>query len=389
MWIPSRQPWRQSTTICSMMKISALYSKSRWQMRLLYRLGFYTRAGFVAFMALVRSRHETSKWSDFFERFVDTISKENPTSLQSQWAQELYLQLHLQGLYTSYVLQETRKSPPAYVPVAWPNTYHQTPFPHSIALVFRIPHTRLDQIIGEFNPIEAKSDIVLQVTVSSPPVSNTYSVIQAAFGRNAVGLPTNWSDPNDLIVYLHIPAWTVLTGSRKSTEISLGLHFDVWTIRKYLSTMGPELSIFRTSIWNTEYVMPMVAEQVPSVSDIATPVFRSSTLSFRGFISSPAKFNRVNGQLEMITHIDVSAEDKKSKLTAGDQVKITQKSPCTFCLHLGNSGIDVPLPFPALASTSRIRVARKSGWIEVITPVVMDPSQSSFNFTTPDSASFD
>ena len=343
-------------------------------------LKHYTRAGFAAFLALVRKRNETNNWSEFFDKIIKTISAENPVSLQSQNAQEFFLQLHLQRLHTPYVLREALKSSSIYVPDSWPSVYRQAPLPHSIPLLFRIPKSQLRHIIQEFDPLTATSDIVLQVTVSSPPVSNSYSVIQAAFGKSATGLPSNWKDPNDLIVYFHVPAWTILMASRKDTQVCLGLSIHTWTIHKFMPILGPELIVFRTSIWNSDFVTPIVNEQLPSLSDNELPVTADPMLSAAGFHASSPRFNVVNGQLETTTHITITG-DNKTKLTAGATVKINQNSPCTFYLHLGDSGIELGLPFPAVASTSRIRIARKSGWIDIITPIVKSPSGSSFNFT--------
>jgi len=342
---------------------------------------FYTRAGFVAFLALVRRRHQTMNWSEFFLKFIELVSIENPVSLQSHGAQELFLQLHVQRLYTPYVLRESLKSSAVDVPDSWPDIYHNSALPHSVPLLFRIPHSQLQHILGEFNPVEAESDLVFQVTLSTPPVSNSYSVIQATFGSNFPGLPPNWNNPRDLIVYFQVPAWTVLTVSRKTTTISLRLHVDSWTIRKFVLTLGPEMIIFQTSIWNSEFVMPKVAEQLPSVPDISGHVTAPTMLSTSGFHVLAPKFSTgVNGQLEWTTHITITGNNK-TKLAAGDKVEITQNSPCTFRVHLGTSTVEIALPFPALASTARIRVARKSGWIEVITPIITSPSESSFNFT--------
>lgn len=340
----------------------------------------YTRAGFAAFLALVRRRHETNNWSEFFHKFIEIISTENPVSLQSQGAQELFLQLHLQRLHTPYVLREALKSSSIYVPDSWPAIYRQAPLPHSIPLLFRIPKSQLRHIIQEFDPVKAMSDIVLQVTLFSPPVSNSYSVIQVAFGSSATGLPSNWKDPNDLIVYFHVPAWTILMASRKVTRVCLSLNVDASTIYKFMPILGSGLIVFQTSIWNSDYVTPIVNEQLPSVSDNEVSVTPDPMLSAAGFQASSPRFNIVNGQLETTTHIKITG-DNKTKLTAGATVKISQNSPCTFYLHLGSSGIELALPFPAVASTSRIRTARKSGWIDIITPIVKSPSASSFNFT--------
>lgn len=346
-------------------------------------LNHYNRASFVAFLRLVWKRYQNTHWSEVFDRFITLVSKHKPVSLQSQWAQELFLQLHLQRLHTSYILQEGMTSLPIYVPETWPATFRQHPLPSTISFLFRIPRERVQPILKEFDPMNATAlDVSFQVTIltfSSPPASNSYSVIQPAFANRAKNVPSNWSDPHELIVYVNVPTWTLLMAPRKEIEISLRLNIDPFTIREFTPVLGLELIVFSTSIWNTEYVVPQINEQLPSVSLGARRLATSSDISRRGFHVSDPKLNIVNGRVEASTRINVTG-NLQAKLAAGEKVDSSQKSPCTFCVNLGNSRIEIALPLPSQHSISRIRVARKSGWIEVIT-VFSQSTTESFSFT--------
>jgi hypothetical protein len=167
--------------------------------------------------------------------------------------------------------------------------------------------------------------------------------------------------------------------SRKEIQISLRLHVDVAAIQQFVRILGPELIVFETSIWNAEYVIPKFTQQLPLVVSGESAVV-ASAISGLGFCASVPKLSSVNGRIEATTRIDFTGHNKR-KLAMGEKVDSVQESPCTFCVILGNSRIEIVLPFPSEYSTSRLRIARKSGWIEVITPFVTNISGSSFNFT--------
>lgn len=224
------------------------------------------------------------------------------------------------------------------------------------------------------------TDIILEVHVICPPCSNRYSVIQITFANRVADLPLNWRNSQDLIIYVHLPAWTILMASRKASEISLRLQIDILSIRQFVPILGPELIVFQTSIWNTDYVIPKFTQQFPPVVSNEMQIATASANSGPGFCALVLKFTSVNGRLETTTHIDIIGRNK-ARLAAGDKVNSIQNSPCTFCVILGNSRMEIVLPFPSQHSTSRLRIARKSGCIEVITPITTSISGSSFNFT--------
>jgi hypothetical protein len=339
----------------------------------------YNRASFVALLKMVQSRYHSTNWSDVINKFIDLISKDNPFSLQSQGAQELFLQLHLQRLHTTYVMQEALKSE-IYIPDAWKDVFRQSPLPLTIPILFRIPRAACQHILNEFNPIQAVTDIVFEIVVSSPPISNSYCSLQFVFANQVSCLPAKWSNSQDLIAYVFIPTWTIFTRSRRDTSISLALSANLPVIQQFFPLLGPGLTIFKTSLSNTEYVIPKFTQQFPSVSCI-TPVVAISAISRTGFRSSVPKITAVDGKIQTTIRIDVTGHNK-SKLESGEQVDSSQNSSCTYCVILGNSNMEIVLPFPSEYCRSHVRIARKSGWIEVVTKFSTNASGSSFNFAS-------
>lgn len=342
----------------------------------------YTRASFVALLKLIQLRHHIDNWSEFFNIVIEFISKDNPVSLHSQWTQEFLLQLHLQRLHTWHILHEALKSSAIYIHESWPDNIRQFSLPLTIPILFRIPREQCQHILKEFNAVNATSDIVLRVSVSCLPVINDYSVMTVAFADRITdgSIPPSWASSRDLIVYVHLPAWTLLMESRKANEISLRLQYDLPAIHQFLHLLGPDLVIFKTSVWNTEYVIPKFTQEfepvVPKEPSIAAGISGSGP----DFCASAPKLGIVDGQTAARIRINVTGH-LKTKLATIDKIDSGQDSPCTFRVNLGNTAMEIALPFPSQHRASRILVARKSGWIEVIAPFITNSSGSSFNFT--------
>jgi hypothetical protein len=339
---------------------------------------FYTPASFVALLGLVQRQHHTSSWEDFFVKVIDAISTD-PFALKSQYAQEVFLQMHIQRLFTGYVLQEALRSSSLHIPSSWRNGFGNS-LPYTIPLVFRIPRDRYGVILKEFNPVEACSDIVFEINVVCPPVHNRYSVIHLAFADQCQteAIPSTWRQSSDLLVFVHLPTWTILMSSRKATEISLRLHCDIVTIRQFGHVLH-ELTIFQTSIFNEEYVIPIFTEKsLPIIPSQTPPTSMDRMICSEPFRTCLPKINLLNDRLEATTRIDLMTTSK-NLLAAGVKVEPFQRSPCTLGVRLGRLKMEVILPFPATMSSSRFRLARKSGWIEVITPIVLcNPTGSAF-----------
>ena len=173
----------------------------------------------------------------------------------------------------------------------------------------------------EFCPLTAETDILFDIHISSPPYLNRYSVVQLIFAdqirTEASGVPPEWKNSYDLLVYVHIPAWTIVMLSQTSSEISLRLKNDIPAVQKFVRVLGLELIIFNTSIWNTEYVIPTYTEQFPPI--ISSVVSKSNEeISGPGFVGSIAKISLANiNRLEATARIPFTGEHKKKLATIG------------------------------------------------------------------------
>ncbi|OCK76511.1 hypothetical protein K432DRAFT_428666 [Lepidopterella palustris CBS 459.81] len=70
----------------------------------------------------------------------------------------------------------------------------------------------------------------------------------------------------------------------------------------------------------------------------------------------------------LTTHIDIVSEDCKKLLGNGATVEARQISPFSITIVIGENDFErvVEFPAPVLASRSRLRIARKSSYVEII-----------------------
>ena len=262
-------------------EIGLMLEKVRTNRQIYHRVQHYSRASFVAFLKFLQSRHRVI-WSELFHKLVELVSARAPMSSKDASVQELFLQLHIQRVYTTDILQNGEESISFQFPSSWPAAFFNSSMPPTLPLLFRVPRTKCEPIMKEFGPLTAEADILFEIHISSPPYLNRYSVVQLIFAdqirTEASGVPPEWKNSNDLLVYVHIPAWTIVIFSQTLSEISLRVKNDIHGVQKFVHVLGLELIIFNTSIWNNRAIIPTYTEQIPL--HYFRPAFQNRTRKF-------------------------------------------------------------------------------------------------------------
>jgi hypothetical protein len=96
-------------------------------------------------------------------------------------------------------------------------------------------------------------------------------------------------------------------------------------------------------------------------------------------IKIQAKADPLTGQITvLIGRVDILSGNVKSSLLNGASVDVRQLSPCSISICIGGSHPEfhVLFPVPIQRSLSRIRIARKSSYVEVLAPMA-DPKEGS------------
>ncbi|KAH7337326.1 hypothetical protein B0J17DRAFT_769468 [Rhizoctonia solani] len=171
---------------------------------------------------------------------------------------------------------------------------------------------------------------------------------------------------SNMIVSFWIPS-TLLEG--KDTTVSLAFRYTALSHRLYHKSHGHDLDIFKTEVKNHEHVRILRSRSMntpymqklpllptpPSPSSVATCECKAYWRGDRWYVK------------DVTTRHDVTDPREKSSLAGGAKVSMQLAGPCRLRLSIDNYTHIINIPFPAKESDIIIRVARKSGYIEMVT----------------------
>jgi len=351
----------------------------------------YHRGSFASFLRLVKNRVAVD-WDETISVFVSLVEHDSILLMGNHYIQELYLHLHLLGLYTVPTFR-----PPFNVPYhsralkglsAWKD------IPPVICITLRVPRPKLRAITEV--PFQILRTPILQCILQSSGKSpgrqwqNIFSVVQLAFGdisttgsRRDDGFELKvsedvhgWNGNSSLVVSFLAPTWTVLLEPH-ATTVGLGVQSTPLSSVTFLGFLGPEMNIFRTALGDEDAVY--ITKYRPNQSGHASVCnFEScKTVASQGSEEEATTYLKANVDIEtgritrLVGHFDILSETIKSSLSNGAAVEAVQISPCIIGIEISKGGPMFPVlfPVPVLSSRSKCRIARKSSYVELVVPL--------------------
>jgi hypothetical protein len=182
-----------------------------------------------------------------------------------------------------------------------------------------------------------------------------------------------WAGEADLIVTCPVPTWSLLLDRRKDLNISLSVNTSSATMQ-YIKKLGVLMRVFTANLESKHvHVLAHAPSSELGRNDGNLPSNHRATLSteIAPPISAAVTLQR-DGTVQCIkvtnNYADGSRESKALK--DGATVAILQISPCVFMATIGDlqSPKGFVLPFPVDGAACKIRIARKSSWIEISAP---------------------
>ncbi|KAJ6502060.1 hypothetical protein C8R45DRAFT_861772 [Mycena sanguinolenta] len=333
----------------------------------------YCRESFVMLLRFVRDRLQISReqWVAVLDRFfsIQSFHNVNSQKMDTVHAHDLCGLLHFHGVYTMdhYRLQPLT---PTELFSAWPKV------PPLVRVFLTIPREKLC-VLTDAAPI-------LQASMIGPSMHNLFSSVHAAFGvLSAMGTPANprasfeedlkgFQGTKPLVISFVMPAM-LLTGQGpgydhpRDIRIVLNMKSNHINAERYEKKLGTHLEIHSAELFDSESVLVLPEQPLPSFSthmDIPSP---SGQIGSRGPIS--ANFNEECDLVESFSaKITIEDELAKAALQFSEVVTVHQLSYNIVQLVLGGRTQEVNFPFPVAGAQHRLRLARKSLWIEIIVP---------------------
>ncbi|CAG8017467.1 unnamed protein product [Penicillium olsonii] len=363
----------------------------------------YHRASFVALLCLVKSRVKTD-WNQTMTAFMEHIDGDEKLAFSHTYMQELNLWMHMMGLYSVDIL----RSPPSGPGISqdasplqkWDN------IPEVVGVTLQIPRSRLDPFIKE--SMKKGFTSAIQGSVQSSPDAanqwqNMFAATQVAFGRlKTKGAQSSdlyevdidedglgWSGQSSMLLSFYVPTW-ILLQEPQTASVSLSLPHSPHTVAVFSSILGPTLSVFTAQQKDLEHVH--ITKTLPNLSKV---------ISINGFTSESAKdevdhnggsesmvtasVDKSSGRISSFTsRVQVLSEGAQTILKDGAKVTQSMRSPFNHTLYLeGGPKYKANFPAPVLSSSAKIKVARKSSFLELVVDVAKSkdwPNLQSFMY---------
>ncbi|CAE6499524.1 unnamed protein product [Rhizoctonia solani] len=330
----------------------------------------YNRETVARIVRHVQSRgqiHLTGgEWEDVAKKIVQLIQRNELTYQDDRHLEDLKLQLQLCNL-----LPFPKSANSSGVFAGWKDV------PPIVCLVLKIPASskQLKVLKDYTESVRAPLTCIIRRSANDKnpqmfsslhatwgtlvPSEDDYSIEPDMSGKRLNG-------SSDMIVSFWVPS-TLLEG--KDTTVSLAFRYTALSHHLYYKSHGHDLDIFKTAVKNQEHVRilrsrPMITPHKQQLVPLPTPPSTSSvaTCECKSYWRGDRWYIK-----DITVRHDVTDPEEKSSLAGGAKVSMQLAGPCRLRLSIDNYTHIISIPFPANESDITIRIARKSGYIEMVT----------------------
>ena len=337
----------------------------------------YMREGFVLFLKLVRERLRMppADWTAVMDRLVELELNDLMMPMNTVNRNDFYAHLHKQGLYTIAFYEN-------WIPKLGRFARWDGNVPPVVRIVLSVPREK----ITAFEDALAQTSVgtpLLQCDVIGRMSHNIFAAIHLAYGRAiAAGSPGNprvifEEDPEGrngsqpLVVSFLMSAGLLTTiEPPENLRVRLCVRSTVGTVALH-AKLGFALEIFGASLMDEEHVHvlpenPVTGPRYPS-SDGS--IFSPNAALRTEIGQQHAITVELDEQCELVdslvTRVDIEDQDVIRDFGSGAIPEIVQASPCVMRLTVAGHVQDVVFPFPVVGTDFKLRLARKSRYIEV------------------------
>ena len=357
---------------------------------------YYNRASFAFLLKHIQETVVTN-WENCFDQMKDMIFSEFPNSpMGANFAQELLLYMHMLGMDTTTLpsIDLTKKTNAKLAPLfkTWSD------IPTYICITIRVPRKKLEPLTSvagtKVGTPALKCDVESGDTRSNP-WANSFASVQVAFGESQIidnsGLLSlqitedklGWCGLSDMFASTIVPTWMLLQNDGIVPIMKCGLLPTVHTGKLFAGALGLKLDIFYANFMSenvtiSKYMPAMI--HYPKIITKGLPAQMQSHYSMNAMFSDDG--TSIIGLVQRISFI---SDAERSFL--GDRsipVKVQFLDLFRASLKVGEK-IKTFLNFPVPMNhfLHKVRIARKSSYVEIEAPLWSPLADSSANFLCP------
>ncbi|KAI0123253.1 hypothetical protein BJ170DRAFT_586747 [Xylariales sp. AK1849] len=340
---------------------------------------FYQRSNFVSLLRLVKTRVNCD-WESAMQSLLTMIELRQNAPMDRHYIQELYLFLHeLDSLFkpfTSRIQPENEQ---------WGDVRDWKNIPPVVCVTLKVPRkkvsvlTRMSReelgtptvhcILQGPNPFNGWQNLFRSCQLAFGEVSTSGTRFQDSFSISVAEDGAGWKGSAPLLASFYVPSHVLFLEPRKATA-GFGIH-STFASSRFVSELGLNLTVYETTLGNLTNVF--ITRYAPNQKCFPiVPGFAKSDLVphnvAKSRISLHAKADPTGGHVINFTgRLDITSDEHKLSLQSGNAVQKTMSSPFQVAITIGNTTpLTVNFPVPIVKHNQRIRIARKSSYIEVI-----------------------
>lgn len=339
----------------------------------------YNRSSFATLLRLVKAR-TNQHWGEVMDRVMAMIEGDRQLLMGLNNYQGFITQVHLLGVETSIpVLQPNQKVIPVNTKVGKLGGWNSVP--PLVCVILTVPRNSL-KVLTDFEAAEIGSP-TLKCEVQSPLGHNVLYDFHPVFGSvSTTGSkeytnviieedPAGWTGTSSLILSFWYPSWQLMTNPH-DTFISFGIRCSPQGSQlKFIRAFGPTMNIYGANLKDDSVVVtrerPNIPGELGKVKAVSPSSFPTATPDVSVSISPVFVGLDAPGQhISTLTiRMNIINKDLKIELAGGAEVTTTQATPCTIDIKIGTFKRPLAFPFPVDGTHAKLRIARKSSYVEV------------------------
>ncbi|KAG8732182.1 hypothetical protein FRC11_000199 [Ceratobasidium sp. 423] len=324
-----------------------------------------------------RVRLRAGTWDQVASRFMQMGTEEGSHLMEANNHQDMCLQFHLRGILTVDTLRpgwaaDNRVFPRSNIFDDWEH------LPPVVCVVLTVPRRRLHAFNGS---AQKTSTPTMQCCVwVDGSHENIFAAIHAVWGR-CIKSPNSarivleedsrgMRGTSDLVVSFWVSTRIL---EFPNTRVDLRLKMKTLSIVVFSQKLGAKLQVFSASIDDKYHVC--VLPYRPTIAS-EPPQYPPSTQNYSvlaknpGYLCKaivPEQTGRHVGSMSV--RLKVEASEERESLLKGAPVSAKQVSACIMELTIGEYTHSIWYFYPIQGSSPKLRIARKSHYVEIIVPV--------------------
>jgi hypothetical protein len=299
------------------------------------------------------------------ERFIDLKEADRSMPMDSVNYQDLAANLHLHRVHTLPFLHILKKTGPF---AAWDTV------PLLVRVILVVPRDKFDVL---HSLSESIGTPVLQCDIRGTWSHNIYSAVHAAFGTvipmGTKGSPrvvfkedpNGWKGTSSVVVSFTMSAGLLTLEPAEHMRVCLSIRTTTGSVHHVVQKFGMEQAVFGANVMDESHVHVLPQDPFPESPNRPT---RGPVGQLQIGNADPVAVE-LDEECELVScltsMVHVENTEAKKLFGSGTMPEISQVSSCVMKLAIGEHVQNVFYPIPVMGSQNKLRLARKSSYIEV------------------------